>query len=193
MDSAGKLVTLYSAQRQAVADILQRGETYYVKKKYIKQKYVEVSAVFLSAYEWYARQAGEVVPKPEQAESGVWAFIDAVNAQPGQGDKLLVLEVPETEIVFFDMLEWNRILNGQPLGDEKTRRHYEEQLQMQGIKSEYEVLSTAFYPLLKRELMDSWKALFRHDGPIKEGKEHGVAHVQAGLWLIRPEWIKEIL
>ena len=44
---------------------------------------------------------------------------------------------------------------------------------------------------MKRKITDSWKRLLIHDEDIRNGDESGVRSVQAGLWCIKKEWLKE--
>ena len=185
-------VTLYSSQRDEVVDLIEKEAVYFVKMRFIREKYEEVAEVFLTAYRTYVQNAPQYVPKPDEAESAVWAFPDLRNLDRVSGYKLLTLEVPKEDVIFFDMLEWSDILNFRYIGEKEDAEAFRDKLRRQGVTEPMDIITTPFYPLLKRELQDSWKNLFRFQDEIKIGRPTPSGHVQAGLWQIKKEWILSI-
>ena len=191
MEQTQKPVILYSAQRQIVCDIIRDEGVYFAKRRFVKSKYQESAPLFLAVYDWYVAQAAQVVPRPPEAEIAVWSFTDPANAYAGGDSRLLKLQVPPGQAVFFNMDDWTRLLNFDSLGGEDARQTYRKELEAQGIGDPFQVAISPFYPALKRRLLDSWTQLFRHHDDIAAGNLNAVPHVQAGLWCIRREWVME--
>lgn len=186
-------VTLYSSQRDIVSDIIQNEGVYYAKRRFIQEKYGEVAPVFFGAYDWYLPQASKLVPKPQEAEAAVWAFCSAGDVSRFPDAKILKLEVPVGEAVFFDQRDWERILNFSYLGTERECGAFDQKLVQNGVSDPKDIVLSPFYPLLKRELQTSWLNLFRHHESVKNGRPVPVLHIQAGLWRIRKEWVAAVI
>lgn len=194
MGAKSERLTLYTSQRLPVAQMLAAGQTYLVEKRFIREKYGEVAGVFLPAYEWFWAEAGRHIPRPEGAESAVWAYANAQNAGHYDDTACLTLSVPVADALLFDLRDWQRILNALPLGDDAERAAYERQLETQGVRQAADVVASPFYPALKRQLLQSWEALLQnrqaHAGAmLQEAPE--AFYVQAGLLKIEPEWVVE--
>ena len=191
MKKENGIFTLYAVQAQPVLDAIQRDGVCYSKAEYVRRKYEESARIFLTAYGWYVREAEKIVPKPAGAEYPYWVFADLFNIDGSAGGTILELRVPEKEAVFFDTQDWNRILQLSYLGEnEEDERAFSAELERRGMDV-YQVMLTAFYPEWKRKIMESWKRLFRHHEAILNGDTTGVHSVQAGLWRIRKDWIRQ--
>lgn len=187
-------VKLYTSQSHEIVQRLRDGQPHLVKMQYVRQKYAEVAHVFVNAYQWYVRHAEQIVPRPEEAESAIWAFYDLHNLERHAGSDILQLNVPLDQAVFFRMSDWYKVLNTRYIGQNDAEELiFAEKLTRQGIGYEGDVYRKPFYPLLKRELIDSWQNLFRLHQAIRDAFAYGdvadVPDIQAGLWLVRPEWV----
>ena len=192
MDSGVRFVTLYSSQPGGIVEKLRRGETHYAKIALIREKYGEVADVFTNAYRWYAERASTIVPRPDEAESGIWAYADIGYLDRDEGCRILGLKVPADKAVFFLMSDWNKVLNLRYVGRSPAEeREFEAKLLKHGVRYEGDVYLKPFYPLLKGELLRSWEALFRHDRDIRQGGGEGIPDIQAGLWELRREWVAD--
>lgn len=190
MSKEKKTIRLYTAQTQTVVDVIERDGVCYSKEEYVRKKYQESAKVFVAAYSWFVREAEKIVPKPEGAEYPYWAFMDLYNVE-ASGAQVQVLEVPIDEVIFFDLMDWNRIMQMGYIGEnEKDEKAFRAELSDWGIRSA-DAMLTNFYPDFKRRIEESWKRLFRHHEAIKNGDKTGVHGVQAGLWRIKKEWIVE--
>lgn len=168
-------------------DAIERDGYSRVKWEYIQAKYAEGALAFNQAYAFFAQHAPAYVAPPEGAESGIWCYCDERWAVAGAGGKLLTLDVPRSAAVLFDLRVWNRMLNLQYVGaDEADEEAFDVRLANMGVKSTVEVFSTSFYPLLKREIQQSWQRLFTSAEGCPE------SYLEAGLWEIRREWITDI-
>ena len=192
MDHRNHQISLYTFQTDSVLDTLKHKGVNYVKKAYIAEKYDETAAVFLQAYAWYAEHAQKIVPKPNEAESAIWAFCDPSYIERHAGGHLLKMNVPMEEIVFFRMSDWNKVLNFRYIGkNEAEEEAFAQKLVQYGIDYEGDVFMTPFYPHMKKELMQSWENLFRYDTIAKQTGEILYPDMQAGLWQLDAKWIEE--
>ena len=190
MDIRNNKVILYSSQAEAVLQIIERDGECFSKRKYVEDKYQESAPIFVSAYSWFVHEAEKYVVRPENAEYPYWAFKDIYSVEASGDSRIIKLEVPADEAVFFDMYDWNKILNLKYIGETETdEQEFRKMLRDYGITRESDVVLTNFYPNLKRQVKESWKRLFRHHEDIINGENQGIGSIQAGLWTIRKEWI----
>lgn len=183
------LIELWSHQSKKVRDLLIDQERITVKRKYIKDKYGEQAEIFLKAYDFFVAMAEEVVARPEGAEYPFWAAIDRETASSGTEGVFLHLEVPAGKPVFFSARQWNRILNLEylPGGGEDEKRFYKK-LESMGLGpgSTADILLSPHYPLLKKEIEDSWR---RNFVVARKPEEIEDEQVKAAMWELREEWL----
>lgn len=189
-------VLLYSSQRNAVIEKLLQTGVHYAKMAYIRNKYGDVSRVFTNAYEWFATAAPRIVPKPEAAESGIWVFPDEKLLERDDESAVLRLRVPLSEVIFFKISDWNKVLNCQYIGiDSAEERRFKDEAYQYGVRNIADICTTAFYPQLKQELTQSWTRLFRFHDEIKAGIASGQnfdeTDLQGALWQLKAEWLAE--
>lgn len=183
MSKSNKKIRLYTSQKEIVLDTIREKGIYQVKKEFIIKKYEEVANVFLEPYNWFIRNAVNMVPKPEGAEYPIWLFTDLKYVENHEDSHVLEIEVDIENVILFDPLKWNRILNLAYIPkDEKDWITYNESLEKQGIKDESSIYMTNFYPYLKQKVRKSWDSLFEEDIDLSKTN-------QAALWEIRREWI----
>lgn len=182
-------IRLYSFQTDVVYQALKSKGVCYSKEAYVRKKYAESAHIFVTAYGWFVKEAQKIVPKPEGAEYPYWAFADLYNVdQSGEGH-VLTLNVPADEVLLFDMFDWTKIMQMHYIGEnDSDETIFSEQLKSRGL-SEYQVMTSNFYPEQKNQIQESWKRLFRHQQAILAGDTSGVKSVQAGLWQIKDEWV----
>ena len=101
-------IKLYSAQTKVVFDAIERDGVCYSKAEYVRRKYQESAPIFLTAYSWFVKEMPKYVEKPEEAEYPYWAFMDLYNVD--SSEHVLELEVLAVEAVYFDMMDWNKIM-----------------------------------------------------------------------------------
>lgn len=190
MDYKDHQVILYTSQNQRVIDKLLQNGRHVVERTFIKEKYGETSQVFLQAYSWYRQNAEQVVERPEDAESAIWTFLNMKYLDYSADSQILKLRVPLEKIVFFRMSDWNKILNLRLLGTDEEQADYYAKLKKFNIAYEGDVYTTAFYPHLKTELVQSWRKLFQYDKKIKETKELPFEDIQGSIWEICSSWIE---
>lgn len=192
MDQTNHSITLYSTQTKYVHELLIREGVVYSKASYVRQKYRESAKIFQTAYDWFVQYMADYVPKPSDAEYPYWAFTQPHSVDTSGDGVVLTLDVPLDEAVFFDMYDWLKIMRLQYIGETKTEEDiFRRQLTQYGIRHESDILLTNFYPDLKRQIQDSWQRLFRHHEKIKSGDASDVGNVQAGMWQLRRDWLKD--
>lgn len=191
MDQKHLTVRLYSAQTPLVRSILERDGVCHSKEEYVARKYGESGPIFLTAYRWFVREAAKIVPPPPGAEFPYWAFMDLYSVEGTSAD-ILALDVPREEAVFFDLYDWNKVVQLRYIGENDAQeRAFQRELRERGLSSN-DVMLTSFYPELKDQVLRSWSRLFRRHEAIKAGDLTGVGGVQAGLWRLKKEWIKKV-
>lgn len=189
MGDKGDTIKLYSMQADIVLEMLERDGVCCSKREYVQKKYQESAPIFLTVYSWFVDEAKLIVPRPEGAEYPYWAFRDLYNVDKSGGGNILELQVPADEVILFDLFDWNQVLCLKYLGEnEADEQSFREMLKQCGIREDKVMLSD-FYPQQKRQIMESWKRLFRHHAQLIQGNDEGVRGVQAGLWRIKKEWV----
>lgn len=188
MDSKCKTVRLYSAQDTPVLDAINKNGVCFSKAAYVQRKYGESAPIFMAAYSWFVQKAEALVPKPAGAEFPYWAF-PLLSQVDLSSDRLLILDVPADQVLFFNMYDWIKVLQLSFLGEnEKEEKAFQERLTLRGV-TPTQIMLTNFYPDLKQEIYLSWKRLFRHHQALAEGQHLPHLTVQTALWQIKKEWI----
>ena len=186
-------IRLYSAQTDVVVDKIISDGVCFSKEEYIKKKYQECSNIFLTAYKWYISKASKIVPVPEGASYPYWAFTQTYSVDRSGSPNILVLDVPMDEVVFFKVSDWNQVIRLEYMSDDKNEKEkFENEMKRCGV-SYNDIMLTSFYPLLKNKILSSWNVLFKNDMDIKAGRLPEDKNIQAGLWQIKKDWVKEII
>ena len=181
----------WTRQHAGALKTLEQEGVFRVTEDYIRQKNGLISEYYLDLYDWYVRQAREIVPMPAGVSYPVWLFLKETDKLPPlEGTVVLKLDIPEELIVLSDSERWGYRVNYMyvPL-DEEDRRSHEDELERYGIGNEPALIQTAagnFYPLLKRKIITSWSRVFQK--PAK-----GYKAVQGTVWELRAEWLQEVV
>ena len=180
-------ILLYTAQQPAVLEAIERDGVSVVRREYIEKKYGETSWSFNEAYSFFRREMALRIPPPPGAESPVWLFCDSRWTFASPGSVLLTFRIPEEKLVFFDQRLWNRILNLEYIGkDAAEEARFSRELAGMGLNGTHRLFTTAFYPIQKRAVRDSWKRLFASGNCPEADRE-------AAVWELRREWLLETL
>ena len=191
MDTKGGLVKLYSPQAEAVWEAVMNEGAACSRREFVQRKYEDCAGIFLTAYDAYIREAEKIVPRPDDKAYPYWAFASEDMVDRSGGVRVMKLEVPMSEVVFFDQYEWYKVLRLSYLGlSAEDEAAFARKLEMRGIRDTSEAVLKPFYPDIKSEIVGSWKRLFRHDAAVKSGDTSGVRAVQAGFWQIKKEWLR---
>lgn len=184
-------VRLWTRQHKNILDELDKHGVYRVKKEYITEKMDTMSNYYLDLYEWYGRNADKIVPRPEGVIYPIWLSTSSdMMLQPVEDTVILEVEVDRKDVIYTDMGRWGYVVNYfyLPIDQEDEQRHNEE-LEKYGINNESSLISGDkgnFYPLLKNKIIKSWERLFE---PFEDTGQV----VQATIWEIKKEWVKDII
>lgn len=182
-------IIMYTLQTKKVMDKINDDGICFSKKKYVEKKYGESSKIFTTVYSWFVGELEKFIKKPKEAEYPYWVFKDLYNIDNPNLDEVLKLEIPLDEIILFDVRDWNKIMCLKYLGtDKKEEDLFKEKINRYGILEDKIVL-TNFYPDLKREIMCSWKNIFRNEDILKRGENVTINGIQGAVWNIKKEWI----
>ena len=193
MDQKRHTVKLHTAQTEAVCQTLFRESVCYSRAAYVARKYGESAPVFLTAYRWFVGELERFVPRPPEAEFPYWAFGDLYTLEQSGSGRVLTMEVPVEEAVFFDLYDWNRVMQLHFMGEtEGEERSFRRELALRGLR-EMDVMLSAFYPEERRQIQESWQRLFRHHRAVLAGDLSGVGSLQAGLWRLKASWVTDMV
>ncbi|MDY0236206.1 MAG: DUF3841 domain-containing protein [Gudongella sp.] len=160
------------------------------KKEYIEANYGDISYHFISLYRWFTNEASKRVPTPEKVEFPIWCSISEDSMlRPTEGNVCYKIEIPKKDIIYFDGAKWDHVLNHIYIPkDDADQEEYVKELKSKGFKDQFNFIegkTSHFYPLEKKRVMDSWQRIF-------EIERWNIFIVQANIWEIRPEQIKEV-
>jgi hypothetical protein len=190
MGKESNSIKLYSPQAEAVWQAVMNEGIAFSRREFVQKKYEDCAGIFLTAYDAYIREAEKIVPRPDDKAYPYWAFASEDMIDRSGGARVMNLEVPVNEAVFFDQYDWYKVLKLSYLGESpEDEAAFVRGLELRGIRDSSEAVLKPFYPDIKREITGSWKRLFRHDADIKRGDLSAVRAVQAGLWCIKKEWL----
>ncbi|MCR6546411.1 DUF3841 domain-containing protein [Dehalobacterium formicoaceticum] len=179
---------MYTTQDSRVLKEIEETGVYRATLGSIRRKYDTISDLYLKVYKWLSHAADSIVSRPEGVEFPIWtAFNQEGSFGLMEGQVRLELEVEREHVIIFDSGKWDYILNLWyiPL-DSKDNEAYEQKLEVMGIKNKSSIYMTNFYPILKREVEQSWQRLFDPEIIISGSN-------QAVIWEIRSEWIKNTI
>ena len=189
MGDKNNTLRLYTFQSKAVCDAICRDGECFSREQYVKKKYGESAQGFLIVYQWFSAKAACISQKPAGAQLPYWAFVDKnVLEQSGDG-RALALDVPKDEVILFNMYDYNRVIQLKFLGETpEDEKEFADDLKRRGI-SQFDAMTTNFYPEVKAAIMSSWDRLFKNHEALISGKMPLNDSVQAAMWRIKREWI----
>jgi len=186
-----KKVTLWTRQDIRSLDEIENKGVYWVKREYIEEQYGDIASHFIPLYQWFVDKASKMVPKPEGVEFPIWCSISEENMlRPIENTVVYVLELDESEVIYFDGMKWDYVLNHLYIPkDEQDLMAYRKDLERKGFKDSFSFVEGKYanlYPEEKKRVIDSWIRVFEID-------EWNIFRVQANIWEIRKDMIKDIL
>ena len=186
-------ITIWTRQDIRSLEDLRANGVYRVKRQYIEEQYGDIAEHYIKLYRWFTETASKIVPKPDGVCFPIWCSISYENMlRPIENTVCYELEVEKSQVIYFDGSKWDFVLNHRYLPkDENDDREYLEEMKKKGFKdidiySFIEGKYSYLYPLEKKRVMDSWFRIFEIDN-------WNIFTIQANIWEIRPEMIKNIL
>lgn len=184
-------ITLWTRQDKRSVYDLENNGVIRITKEHLEEKFDVIADHIIYLYEWFVNEAEKRVPKPEGAEFPIWCSIsEEYMLRPTLNEIVYVLEVNKSEIIYFDGMKWDYVLNHHYIPkDEQDAEEYTKDIQSKGFKNSYSFIdkkTAHFYPEERKRVMDSWARVFEID-------KWDIFRIQANIWEIRPEMIKDIL
>jgi len=187
----GKTVTLWTRQDIRSLDELKKNGVIRISRSHLVEKFDVIADYFIQLYRWFVQEADRRVPRPPEAEFPVWCAISERSMLlPTEDSVVYVLEVDEREILYFDSVKWDSVLNHLYIPrDAADAAAYEKELEAKGLGNRFALLNekTAhFYPREIKQIKDSWVRIF-------DIEEWSIYRVQANIWEIRQDMVRDIL
>lgn len=186
-----KKIILWTRQDIRSLDEIKTKGRYRVKRQYIEEQFEDIAEHYITLYEWFVEKANKMVTKPEGVEFPIWCSISEENMlKPIEGTVVYVLEVDESEVIYFDGRKWDYVLNHLYIPkDEEDEKAYMLDMERKGFKNSFSFIEgkySNFYPLERKRVMDSWTRVF-------EIEDWNILNVQANIWEVRKDMIKNVL
>ncbi|WP_312831737.1 DUF3841 domain-containing protein [Sedimentibacter saalensis] len=184
-------VTLWTRQDIRSLQELEKNGVVRITRENLVEKFDLISDHIIYLYKWFVEAAQKIVPKPEDVEFPVWCSIsEEYMLRPTIDQVVYVLEVDRSEIIYFDGLKWDYVLNHHYVPkDENDEKEYARDIESKGYKNSFSFVdekTAHFYPEERKRVMDSWMRVFETDVLDK-------FRIQANIWEIRSDMVKEIL
>jgi hypothetical protein len=187
---SGKVI-LWTRQDIRSLKELEKNGVIRITEDNLIEKFDLISDHIIYLYKWFVDAAKEIVPKPEDVEFPIWCSIsEEYMLRPTTDQVVYVLEVDRSEIIYFDGLKWDYVLNHHYVPkDENDEQEYARDIESKGYKNSFSFVdekTAHFYPEERKRVMDSWMRVFETDIWDK-------FRIQANIWEIRLDMIKEII
>ena len=191
LEASKNKVTLWTRQDIKSLEDLKSQGVIRIKRKHLEEKFDVITDYIAYVYNWFVKTADKMISKPDGVEFPVWCSISEENMlRPTEGQIVYVLEVDKSEIIYFDGYKWDYVLNHHYIPkDEKDAESYAKDIENKGFTNSFSFLderTAYFYPEERKRVMDSWMRIF-------EIEHWDIFRVQANIWEIRPEMIKDII
>ena len=93
---AGDTVRLYTRQNDKTLLMLEHGGRILNQRVYVQLHFGDMAKHYLDCYDWFAREAAKLVPKPDYAELPIWCAVEAGRCLPPEpGTVVYVVDIPK--------------------------------------------------------------------------------------------------
>ncbi len=186
-----KVVRLYTRQNDKTLYQLERDGRIINQRAYVEMHFGDIAPLFMESYDWFTKEAAKRVAKPDDVHAPIWCSISADNClKPIPGTIVYVLEAPEENVMYFDDVKWDYVLNRIYLPkDEEDAAAYKQHLEDIGVANGFEFFQGRYkgkYPEEERKIRESWLRCFEIDNWT-------IFNVCGNLWEIRKEWVKKVV
>ncbi len=186
----GKTILFTTQNEKSFKDIQEKGR-FINKMEYIQKNLGDISPHFIKCYDWFVLEASKRIKKPEDVKYQIWCSVSAKNCMRPYGNELgYVIEVPNEEIIFFNGLKWDYVLNLHYVPENSDDlKLYKEEIKKKGLANSFEFIEGRYkglYPEEVEKIKASWKRIFEFD-------RWNIFEIQANIWEIKKEWIKCII
>ena len=179
-------VTVWTRQSVKILDDLQDNGRYVVKQSYIREKMEEHADLVLDVYGWYRRRAAAFCRIPDDVKYPIWVAVSE-SSLLGLCEEHVMLElsVDEQDLIIIDPYKWDLVINYMYLPKDAADYQRHQDLLHNYQTNDGKAYMTPFFPMIKREIVQSWDRLFE-DNPADLKDKNGT------LWEIRADWITKI-
>ena len=186
-----KTVRLYTRQNDKTLYQLERDGRLINQRVYVELHFGDIAPLFMESYDWFTKEAAKRVPKPDDVKAPLWCSISAENClKPIPGTVVYVLEVPEDQVIYFDDVKWDYVLNRIYLPkDKEDEQAYRRHLEEMGITNRFSFFDGPYkgmYPEEEARIKESWKRIFEID-------DWTIFNVCGNLWEIKKAWVRQIV
>jgi hypothetical protein len=191
LHDGSKKVTLWTRQDIRSLENIRNHGVHRIKREYINQQFEDIADHYIQAYSWFVSAASRIVSKPVDVAFPIWCSISEKNMlRPIENTIVYVLEIEESKIVYFDGGKWDYVLNHKYIPrDNEDAKLYAREMKEKGFKDTFSFIGekySHFYPLEKKQVMESWIRIFEIESSNK-------LSVQANIWEIGEKMIKDII
>lgn len=188
---SSETVKLYTRQNEKTLLQLKRDRRIINQRIYVELHFGSIAPLFMESYDWFTKEAAKRVPKPDDVQASIWCSISAKNClKPIPGTVVYVLEVPEDQVIYFDEIKWDYVLNRIYLPkDAEDDQRYQQEIRDKGFRSRFEFFEGRYknqYPEEMAKIVESWKRVFEID-------QWTIFNVCGNIWEIKEEWVKKIV
>ncbi len=181
-------ITVWTKQHENVAKILEAEGRYTAKAEFIEKRMDDHNKIVLECYKWLTTHTPALPQKPADADYPIWVSMrQDATMMLTPNTVVLELEIDEELLTMVNIEKWSSILNYAyiPLDKADAQRH-RDLLELYGT-NDVKAFSTAFYPFIKAEILQSWERLF------DESVTFGNPNCYGNIWEVRKEWVKNIV
>ena len=179
-------VTVWTRQSDKILDDLDTHGRYIVKQSYIRQKMEEHADLVLDVYGWYKRRAAAFSRIPDDVNYPIWVAVSESSLLRLCEDQVMLeLSVDEQDLIVVDPYKWDLVINYMYLPKDAADYQRHQDLLHNYQTNDGKAYMTPFFPMIKREIVQSWDRLFQ-DMPTDLADKNGT------LWEIKAEWITNV-
>ena len=186
-----KTVNLYTRQNDKTLYQLERNGRIINERIYVELHFGDIAPLFMESYDWFTREAAKKVAKPEDVKAPIWCSISPDNClKPIPDTVVYVLEVPQDQIIYFDDVKWDYVLNRIYLPkDDEDAAAYKRHLKEIGVENGFEFFEGRYKGMFPEEVERIRASLKR----VFEIDNWTIFNVCGNIWEIKKEWVKRIV
>lgn len=184
-------VILYTRQHENSLYELRNKGRITNKEIYVRLHMLDIAPYFMEKYRLFVEMAEKIVPRPEGSDYPIWCSISKRNClRPIEKEVVYEIEVPKSEVIYFDGGKWDYVLNNIYIPkDEEDRVNYQKEIYALGVNDEYNFIDGKYkgmYPEIEEKIRNSWDRIFQIDN-------WSDFVVQANIWHIKKDWVLRII
>lgn len=183
-----KKIKVWTRQHISVLDKVMNEGRYVAKRDYIFMDLHEHAPLVLEVYDWLVKNGPDAANKPADVTYPVWlSFDEAATMMSGNEGVVFELTIEEDMITPINIAKWGAMLNYSYIpADEADKKRHRELLEAYGV-DDAKAFMSQFYPMIKKEILESWHRLFDENVKLGNDLKYGT------IWEIRKEWVTKVI